>query len=343
MKKTSPNAISDTGKGLTVFVPQEALAGEQIPCFALWPPKTRFDKITVQIPSYMKLLEIYNSSEANWKLSHQTLAVANVDENGYLGMLLTSENPTSQEAQIELTFSSSNEEFRIRKSIHLFKPILKASIVGSEPVVNLDKIDSPPIVLRKLGGGTIMVDITTTKESEISLQEPAELADFTKYFRADIQSGFKDLKVEYAGQSQFLVVLEKIEDLFLNPPRLIYQRELDELRETVGDYRKAVLEDEKFQNSVGETIASALLKNLHMISFLQQISEYLHSILPSKVILRNPVDIVKVGPKPSTLILNIDFTDLAFSYYPSQQISVKLASTSTKEIPLYRLFRWESA
>src|SRR2546427_9085765 len=75
------------GLSVEVYVPHEALQGEQVPGFALWSGQV-FQKIEIEIPSSLTLAELYNVSEGNWKQEGNRVIVAGLEVNGYLGMLL---------------------------------------------------------------------------------------------------------------------------------------------------------------------------------------------------------------------------------------------------------------
>ncbi|OLE87574.1 MAG: hypothetical protein AUF79_14290 [Crenarchaeota archaeon 13_1_20CM_2_51_8] len=101
-------------------------------------------------------------------------------------------------------------------------------------------------------------------------------------------------------------------------------------------------ENPEFGKSIGEVLGSALLANLQRFNIFQQLAEYIHSVEGRKVLMRNPLNTVRVGPGKSTLHLRVEYTDLAYGFYPQVEIKTVIQSDEEKTFPLYKLFRWDS-
>src|SRR2546422_2915927 len=101
----SANKGSVADSKVRVFLPNEALQGEEIPSFALWRGVT-FDEIRVSVPHGLKVSEVYNVAREDWAISGNDLLVKRVEVNGYLGLVLASEqlNETSKEVTIRWEF-----------------------------------------------------------------------------------------------------------------------------------------------------------------------------------------------------------------------------------------------
>src|SRR2546428_6709607 len=109
---SSENEQALVKSSVKVFLPEEALQGEEIPSFALW-KGTTFDGIQVSVPDGLKVSEVYNVAKEDWTFTGNDLSVKRVEVNGYLGLVLASEqlNETSKEVMIRWEFSGKEGTF----------------------------------------------------------------------------------------------------------------------------------------------------------------------------------------------------------------------------------------
>ncbi len=325
---------------ITVFVPNEALQGEEVPSFALW-KGVEFDSIELQIPEGLELEEVYNVANGDWHLSGRRLVITKVEVNGYLGLLLESKHTEKASDTLELRFDfySQDKTRTETRRIHIFRPLLAPVHVPRTIRVEGSKREvSTPIVLQNRGYGTVIVNVKTADDSESKLEESALVADFEKSFRSDVELGFARLKEQFPRHGELVGLVTEV---MFDTPNLSEPKYLSRIEKVVDDLRKAATESSEFGKGVGDAVYGALLKNLHILSVFAQFAEYFHSVGTKKVIIRNPLDVVKVGPKPSRLHLKIEHTDLVYGYYPPIEIVSTLTSDTPYEVPIFKLITWE--
>ncbi len=210
--------FKDKQSPIRIFLPFEALRGEQIPCYALWPSSESFDRIEISLPKELEVVETFNTEEKDWSRTDKGLTVRKVEQNGYLGMLLDSSSQSELvKANVGLRFVSSRGTRTFSRPIHLFRPTIQVLSHGREEPVNI--VDQP-IVIRKDGPGTALVNIATEDDSQVVLREPVEIAEFAKQFRQDVKTGIAELKRRYQDNESIFRVLEKVERFIVEPPDL---------------------------------------------------------------------------------------------------------------------------
>ncbi|OLE87573.1 MAG: hypothetical protein AUF79_14285 [Crenarchaeota archaeon 13_1_20CM_2_51_8] len=134
------------GETVRVYLPEEALQGKEIPSFALW-QGTAFDGIRVQIPHGLKVAEVYNVSQSEWAFSGTELSVKQVEVNGYMGLVLTSEqlDETSKEVEVRWDFLRKNEKLSESRRIHVFRPLIEVEAPSQIQLEKSEKIVVNPL------------------------------------------------------------------------------------------------------------------------------------------------------------------------------------------------------
>lgn len=120
--KISPTTIR-------VYLPEEALQGEEVPSFALW-HGTQIDGIRMRVPHGFEVSEVYNVAADDWSFAGDELSVKRLEINGYFGLLLTSKQleETSKQVEFRWDFYSGEEKFTESKRIHVFRPLLGVEV-----------------------------------------------------------------------------------------------------------------------------------------------------------------------------------------------------------------------
>ncbi len=328
-----------TTEAVKVYLPTEALQGEEIPSFALWHGST-FESIQVQIPHGLKVSEVYNVSKSDWVFSGTELSVKQVEVNGYMGLVLTSEqlDETSKEVEVRWDFFGKDEKVSESRRIHVFRPLIEVEV---PPEIQLEKsvrIVANPLRIQNKGLGTVIVGVRALEDSKARLEEPQVVSDFEKSFKKDVKAGFSEMKPRFPDLD---ALIDQVSGVFTDPPNLSEKEGVLRLQQIAESVNRTNSESPEFGKSIGEVLGSALLANLQRFNIFQQLAEYIHSIEGRKVLMRNPLNTVHVRPGKSKLHLRVEYTDLAYGYYPQVEIKTVLQSNEDKTFPLYKLFRWD--
>ncbi len=322
-----------------VYLPEEALQGEEIPSFALW-HGTTFEGIQVRIPHGLKVSEVYNVAKDDWNFSGTELSVKQVEVNGYLGLVITSEQmeETSKEVELHWDFFGRYGKFSESKRIHVFRPLIEVEVPSEVRLEKSVKVVANPLRIQNKGLGTVIIGVRALEDSKAKLEEPAVVSDFEKSFKEDVKAGFVEMKTRFPDLHP---LIGEVAGIFTDPPNLSEKEGVRRLQRVGEEVNKTNLEYTDFGKSIGEVLGSALLANLQKFNIFQQLAEYIHSVEGRKVLVRNPLNTVHVGPGKSKLHLRVEYTDLAYGYYPHVEIKTIIQSDEDKTFPLYKLFRWD--
>lgn len=69
----------------SLFLPNEALQGQDIPSHILWDESVEYGKIVVEFPEEVKLKEVFNVKE--YSLEDDILTIKSLDSDGYVGLV----------------------------------------------------------------------------------------------------------------------------------------------------------------------------------------------------------------------------------------------------------------
>lgn len=87
----------------SLFVPPYAMQGEEIPAHILW-ESLDYDLIKIVLPDVVKLKAVFNVGEKMFNISDRTVTINEVEVEGYLGMLFSTDK--LKERQSEFRFDS---------------------------------------------------------------------------------------------------------------------------------------------------------------------------------------------------------------------------------------------
>ncbi len=321
-------------------MPKEALQGEEVPCFALW-KGVDFRGIQVQVPEGLEVKDVYNVAKGDWQFEKRKLVISKVEVNGYLGLLFSpgQNDRTSQNLEVRFDFYSDNGGLSETRRVHVFRPLLVPASVPKE--IRVDALKSQtatPIVVQNRGFGTVVVNVKAAENSAAKLEEHPVITEFLKHFRSDLELGFSRLKNQFPS---YTPLVESVADILIKPVDLESEH-LAKLEKVADDFRKAAHDSPEFSTGIGDVIAGALIKNLHIFNVFAQFTEYFHSVSERKVLIRNPLDIFRLNNRPQRVHLIVEYTDLAYGQYPPLDIESTLVSNKPLELPLYKLLRWKA-
>jgi len=325
---------------LRVYLPPQALQGQDLPFFALWKAVT-FRKIEVLFPSELEIDEIYNVARNEYTVEPGQLIVEKVEVDGYLGISFSSRRfrTTSEQVCVVSDFhEASGEVYSRRCNIHLFRPLLAAKEIPRSIRVSVSRCQPLDFIqVANEGTGTIRMVVISEEDSDLRITESAAMSDFRKNLRRDLDTGFADLAGAFPEQAD---LVEKLKEVWLRRVDLEDEEELVRVKSVAGSLQDAIVNDEKFGRALAETFAGALLKNLTLFNLLEQLVDYFHSVPAKKVLMINPLDIIEVGPKPAVLKVKLLYTDLANGHYEPVHVLTRLVAKRRCSLPVYRLLQW---
>jgi hypothetical protein len=323
-----------------VYVPPEALQGEDVPSFALW-HNEEFSQIEVHFSKALGVKEVYNVARVDYEVESEALVVRRVEVNGYLGLSFSSHRlgGTSEKGHVRFDFHRVDGRVESEsRTIHLFRPFL---VVRDVPqTIEVDIIRHSPanfVHVVNEGIGTVRVNIATEEGSDIVLKEPESMSELRKFIRQDVEAGLKDVASRYAEHAD---LLKRLVDFWILPIDLGDEKVLGTIRELSESLKRAAFKDEKFARAVAEALVGAVLKNLNQFNILDQLVDYVSSIPSRRILLSNPLDVLEIGTAPASLKIILQYTDLANNYYEPISIRTSIVAKSPGLLPIYKLIEW---
>jgi hypothetical protein len=324
----------------SVYLPVEALQGEDVPSFALW-EKNLFQRIEVEFPSALDLQEIYNVSKNDYAIRDRLLSVSKVEVDGYLGMLLKSSriDITRKAVEVLFRFYRSDGTFHLSKAtIELYRPLLATQNPPDTMIVKRDNLQPSSLIpISKRGDGTVLVWVRHTDESETKIEEAEQITALRNGLLEVLTPGFAKLKGQFR---EYKGILSDVETLFRAEPNFSDEEWVERVQAMTHSLREIALSDRKFAKSFVEIVAEAFIRNLHLLNPFEQLREYLQSIEGRQILLQNALDLVKFKAGNNHLGIRIEYTDLTLGYFPAVTIETKIHAEEAGEIPVYKLFEW---
>ena len=323
----------------TLFLPEKALQGEDVPCYLLW--KTpQPGEICIKIPDTLELKEAYNVPEGGFTLEDGVLKVPKVEVDGYLGLLFVSSSldQVSKISKLELNFndSSGNSFAQTEKTIRLYRPLLEMEHVPRLMRFDLDRQTvTQGLRMKNLGQGTLIVGVEVSGEDGVVIKEPVGIIEFRDNLSRDMSAGFMKLREIYPEYNeimdQMLAWVKKPPDIS-NRETIAKMRELDERYESVS---------EEFLNQFLEVIIDAWRGNAQFTTVQQQLLHYLNSIGKRQILLHEPLNVLQFKRTNTRLKLRLNPANMIFNQYDSIDLpSIEVQVNKVGEIPVYKLFEW---
>jgi len=322
------------------FFPKEALQGEDLPSHVTW-SDLKFDCIKVVHPRILELKEIYNVAEEDVEIKEGLILVNKVEVDGYLGTVYSTK-PLSKRAldeTLEYSFILQDEVVeRLEFAIHLFRPDIAIQNVPRRIQVNPSSGEvSQKILVRNFGEGTAIVDIETTPESELQKHRPQFYEDFVRDFIENIKSGMTQLKENFKEYDSLLNELE----IFLTNPVKFNEESLRKLDKFEDEFTSAFENDEEFAEALVETLAEIFLRSKEFSNLYQFVLDYINSIGKEKMLVRDPLNVIKLSKNPATLRVKIKCIDLLKQICtPIILPDITVVATQSSEIGLFKIFEW---
>ena len=325
----------------SLYVPPQAIQGEEIPSHILW-DALDYSSIKVSLPDGVKLKEIYNVNEDKFKVSNGEVVIEKVAVDGYLGFLFSTFKLSEYSKDVELGFAFVDHKgekiFQESRTIHLFRPDLK--IIELPEVIKVNPENNQvqnKIKLQKVGQGTLIINFNTSVESETQRKTPDTINEFLDNVKKDLELNLNEIKKSFP---QYSAPIDQYLYFLLNAWNTY--NELGDLKRVSQELYKALKASEKFANAFFEALASAFIKNIKFFTLPESLLKYLDSVLARKVWLIQPWQIISVSKEAKTLVLEILPTNLLLDdkYELVKLPPVKVQATSNGSIEIARLFEW---
>ena len=322
----------------SIFLPNDGLQGEKIPSHILW-DDIEADSIVISFQSPLIFKEGYNATE--WDLTDNKLTVQNIEVNGYLGLVFESEKTVDLEKStvVEYSIFNGDKVFSEKKEITLFKPLLNIESVNTPIRINPDTgYVSSKIVIKNIGLGTLILELSTSDESDIKNVTPIKEKEFQERFEIDFLGELKSLKAEFPSHSSI------ISEIFTWEGKTIIELTEDERRDFMDFNTRlsdAMASNNDFLQGFIEAIVNSFLKNTEIIDRIHRMVKILESLVSKNILLINPFDVFNFKMGENEVIFKIKQTDRILDDYDDVVLDkLTFISESSGEILVYKLFDW---
>jgi len=322
------------------FFPKEALQGEDLPFHVTW-SNLEFDCIKIVHPKAFSPKEIYNVSKEDVTTGEGTVNIGRVQVDGYLGMVFSSETlpDRASDEKLDCLFLAKDDIVeRVMFTVHLFRPDVVVIEVPKE--VSIDPTSgevTPKILVRNFGEGTAIVDIETTHESHLQKQPPEFVKVFVEEYVRNIKGSFAELRSDFA---EYASILDRFEAYLLEPVKF-EEQSLQEYQEFEHDLVSALEANEEFADALISVVIETFLRNSEFLNLYQFLLDYINSIGKEKIVVRDPLYVIKLSAEPIELQVRLNCIDLLKQMCTFQTLPpISIHSKQTGEIALFKLFQW---
>jgi hypothetical protein len=332
-----------------VFVPSNCLQGSKLSTYLLW-DKAKKIKVLLKFSDSFEIVDIYNGEiETNQNVG--SVEISKFDTNGYLGLVFNTKILTDNKKTDKISFEISDGEKNIEKIdklVFLFRP--EVDLLSSPHKIILKKSENCTISsvnqgirLRNIGDGMAVIGLKPHDSSLIKLYEPANTYNFFKSVWSDIAIFFKKLKQKFPEHDEAMndyidfgnYVIDHLDDIF-------NEKTMERHKKLNDTFEKILLSNEEFARQFVEGISTAFLKNYHLITNIENFVNYLKSIENNKILIVNPLMVLKVTKTSQKFDGEIVIFDLNGYAYPPIPINFEVDSEEECEIPLHQIFSIEN-
>lgn len=317
-----------------IYVPEYSIQGEDIPLSITWDKSIQI-KIVIFFSKNIELVEIYNVIDSDVKLNNDSIEINKVEINGYLGLALQtkSHNESMVDEEIIVKIYYEGGVKTTNKIIKLFRPDLKLLFVPKE--INVIKNGNDfhierKILIRNCGNGTALIKLNEKESSELKLIDLAGIEEFLNNVVRDFIFRIKKLRERYP---QYSDLIEEI----------IKSREegarYNNIKNLVQNIDKAFETNRDFMDDFVSIIYISYISNISAIIPLEDFIKYMKSIQKGKIILSNPISVLKLSPQDRILNAELILSDLAYNKYkPLELENIIVNSNIDCDVPIYLLF-----
>lgn len=322
-----------------LFVPSNCLQGGELPVHLLW-SRDKKVKIKIEIPKSFEILRIYNTEDARIQ-EDGFLSVSEFEENGFFGFVLKtphlSEYAHDEDIIFEIVDSKGVRDVEI-KHIHLFRPSVKIISIPNQIVISKDKNQNlcqleSKILISNEGEGLAVVDFMISEDSELKIVEPDGAAQFTKNFWIVWSKSLEKLKSAYSEHADLI-------DRLISLGTKSYHFDetgIERLRDVFEKLEIVLQSDSPFSKEFITSLGIAYMKNIHLITEMESFVTYLKSIELNKIIVNDPISVLKVGREPKKFKAQLTMVDLGYNAYEPIPIELELKADQDCEVPIHSI------
>jgi len=323
----------------SLYLPEHCLQGEELPSHILW-DKHKFIEIEIHFPQYLKIKEIYNVSQEDYKYEPGFLKIEKVKSNGYMGLVFGTKKIDEHtiEAEIQFKISDGYRWKEYNKNVLLFRPDIQ--IIDTPKTINIYynertksfEIDGK-LKLKNNGRGTAIIGLVANEESEVKLSDPPEFEDFRESLFSFLKRVFPKLKEKYPRYSEFI---DNYLHILSNPHIFSNYELMEKAKEIVDDLRNILDNDPAFAEAFSSLVIGAYIRCIYQVTEIETFAYYIRQIEKENIILINPTDLLEFKKGNCKFEGNILVTDLANNKYQELKISeVEFNVNTSCSIPVY--------
>ena len=205
-------------------------------------------------------------------------------------------------------------------------------------MVKKDKNQNPcsvedRILIANEGEGIAVIGFKVLEDSQLKITKPKGTDQFAKHFWTDLALGLEDVKRTYADQAS---LIDKLVLVGTSPPTLD-ETGIKKIKDVFEQLENALLCDSAFAEDFIQSLIVAYMKNLHIITEIESFTTYLKSIESNRVIVDNPVDVLRIGREIKKFKAEITSVDLGYNAYPPIPIELNLIAEEDCEVPIHKI------
>jgi hypothetical protein len=323
---------------ITTYLPGEGLQGEDIPSHALW-ENAKVKSIEVSFCSPLKFKEVFNAE--SWAVKDNTIFVEKVECDGYIGLSFGSSKVAKLEVIASVEYSinlADGGTIKEVKEIKLFRPQLGLGIQNKSIIIMpKTRYIKDRIRIKNVGRGTLMIYISTEKESPAQLEVSRENREFVEKFTSDLLEQLSKVATDFPQLKPYLESIGKWEakDAFT-----ISEEERSHAEELTNGLAHLLASNRDLLEGFMSAYGRALARNSELIEVIRRVVSLYESLLSKDILLVNPFDEIAVNGKVN-VALRISQTDKVFDNYEDVPLPmIELTSSEEVRIPIHRLFEW---
>lgn len=324
----------------SVFLPNNALQGEDIPTFILW-KDVDYDQIIIKKYNCCTLKEIYNVAENAYEISDNQILINSVEVEGYLGLVFESTRSESLLIETNLNYCFMKKGDCVIESKHdliLFRPELEVKHTPKSLTIEEGRITSRKIELQNIGEGTCHLRFKASENSEVKITQPKRLREFFNGFFKTFNEEVKKVKTSYPNDDWIFEDLLFLTKTTFDPSNKPLMEEIN-LRFKRLD--EAMEDHEKLRKDIIRIFTVSIFKNINIITVMEQFIEYLQSIAKNRVKLINSLDSIQLTQGNHIIELELYYTDLLLSDIPPIKLDpISITSDADVDLSIYNLFNW---
>ncbi len=319
-----------------IFVQSNCLQGENIAAYLLW-DKDRTLIIEVTLPQELELVNVNN---AQVEVSGNKLVTKKIESNGYFGLVLKAarhdEHTLDADIKFTITDVEGRQDIEIR-TVHLFRPEVQTNEMPDTIKIETDErgrtVPTRAIGIHNEGEGLAILGLEVDDDSEIEVMEPVEMKEFGENFGKELSANMDDVKKNYNSYTKEIDTFVTLMTTRLK----INDENLKRLKKNTEDIENVLAADPKFSDVFISTLFNAFYKNFNIITEFESFVNYIKSIETSKIIIFDPISVIKAGKTKKRFKGQIKVLDRGLNIYPSIPFNILIEAESETSMPVYKL------